>query len=81
MAKEFATASNGNLIRLMIIETQNKPAPLSSQTATGYGDRIPCGFLARVETDGKFYRVYCRIFSNIGTCYIVKSGKRYIVEA
>lgn len=77
----LATNANGDFIRLAILETQNKPAPLSGQTATGYGDRIPCGFLARVETGGKFYRVYCRIFSNIGTCYIVKNGKRYIVGA
>ena len=77
----FETAANGDFVRLIIFETVNKPAPLSGQIASGYGNKVPCGFLARVDNTGRFYRVYCRIFSNIGTCYIVKNGKRYIVEA
>lgn len=77
----FETNLRGEFIRLSILETIEKPAPVSGRTASGYGNRLPCGFLARVENGGRFYRVYCRIFSNIGTCYIVKNGKRYIVEA
>ena len=41
-----------------------------SYTATGYGKRIPTQWL--VKYNGKMRRVYCCIFSNIGTCYIGK---------
>lgn len=49
-----------------------------SWTATGYGRRIPTSRMVRWK--GIWRRVYCVIFSNIGTCYIVSKGQRYIVE-
>jgi hypothetical protein len=44
-------------------------------TATGYGSKIPTRHMVRFN--GKLRRIYCRIFSNIGTLYI-SSGE--IVE-
>ena len=41
-------------------------------TASGYGARIPTPYMVRVH--GKWRRVYCRIYSNIGTCFI---GRKY----
>lgn len=41
-------------------------------TASGYGARIPTPYMVRVN--GKWRRVYCRIYSNIGTCFI---GRKY----
>ena len=42
-------------------------------TATGYGARIPTPYMVRVN--GKTWRrVYCRIYSNIGTLFI---GRKY----
>lgn len=41
-------------------------------TATGYGARIPTPYMVRVN--GKWRRVYCRIYSNIGTMFI---GRKY----
>ena len=43
-----------------------------SYTASGYGERIPTQYMIRVGS--KWRRVYCRIFSNVGTLYI---GKKY----
>jgi len=40
-------------------------------TRTGYGSRIPTSWM--VHKDGRWRRVYCAIWSNIGTCYIGKS--------
>jgi len=37
-------------------------------TASGYGARIPTPYM--VEFGGRMRRVYCRIYSNIGTCFI-----------
>lgn len=39
-----------------------------SYTASGYGDKIPTEFMVRYL--GRWRRVYCRIFSNIGTLFI-----------
>jgi hypothetical protein len=47
-------------------------------TASGYGRRIPtekCIYLR-----GRRYRIYCRIFSNSGTCFINFEGRQVIVE-
>lgn len=44
-----------------------------SYTATGYGPRIPTRYMVRYN--GRWMRVYCAIFSNIGTLYIrTKAG-------
>ena len=41
-------------------------------TASGYGARIPSRYM--VHINGKWRRVYCRIYSNIGTMFI---GRKY----
>lgn len=47
-------------------------------TATGYGKRIPTEY--KVQYNGKWRRVYCCIFSNIGTMYIGKLSDSIIVD-
>jgi len=47
-------------------------------TSTGYGKKIPTSKMLKVNN--RLYRVYCCIFSNIGTCYIVKDKKDYILR-
>lgn len=76
----FKTDSNGAFIRLQALATVQKDAPRSGRTSSGYGNKIPTSYLARTEENGKFRRVYCRIFSNIGHCYVIKNGSRYILE-
>lgn len=52
-----------------------------SYTATGYGKRIPTPYMVRFN--GRWRRVYCAIFSNVGTCYIGRlqpTGERLIVR-
>lgn len=46
-------------------------------TATGYGSKIPTKYKIR---DKKLYRVYCSVFSNIGTLYIIKNKQKIIVD-
>jgi hypothetical protein len=48
------------------------------KTASGYGDKIPTEYMAK--PDGVWRRVYCSIFSNIGTLYIMVKGQRVIVN-
>jgi hypothetical protein len=39
-------------------------------TATGYGRKIPTTNMVKLPGSGHWRRVYCCIFSNIGTCYV-----------
>lgn len=48
------------------------------QTATGYGKRMATATM--VQYRGRWRRVYCCIYSNIGTCYIGKLSDNLIVS-
>jgi len=50
-----------------------------SYTATGYGSKIPTRYMVRT-IDQKWRRVYCAIFSNVGTCYVMHGKQKTIVE-
>jgi hypothetical protein len=64
-------------------ELETRDAPLYahihglSYTASGYGKRIPTRHMVRYM--GKWRRVYCCIYSNIGTCYIGKLSDNLII--
>lgn len=47
-------------------------------TATGYGGKIPTQY--KVKHNGIWKRVYCAIYSNTGTLYIVQVGKKLIIR-
>ena len=47
-------------------------------TASGYGSKIPTQYKAFVY--GRFRRVYCRIFSNIGAYFVMVGKQKQIVE-
>lgn len=49
-----------------------------SYTASGYGSKIPTRY--KVKHNNKWKRVYCRIYSNIGTLYIMDKGEKLIVQ-
>ena len=49
-----------------------------SNSKTGYGDKIPTNTMVFVEN--KWRRVYCCIYSNIGTCYVLIKGERVIID-
>ena len=47
------------------------------QTASGYGRKLNTG--KKYRYNNKLYRVYCCIFSNCGTCYIIVKGEKIII--
>ena len=47
-------------------------------TATGYGRQIPTTKMVQLPGSPRWRRVYCCIYSNIGTCYVT-AGKNWIV--
>ena len=49
-----------------------------SNSRTGYGDKIPTQYLVFIAK--KWRRVYCRQYSNIGTCYVLIKGERVIID-
>lgn len=50
------------------------------QAPSGYGRKIATCYLVRIGGRGPWRRVYCCIFSNMGTCYVVKGGEWAIVR-
>lgn len=46
-------------------------------TSTGYGSKIPTEY--KMKVNNRLYRVYCRIYSNIGSLYILQNKKRVFV--
>lgn len=49
-----------------------------SFTASGYGAKIPTSKV--IYLNGRMYRMYCRIYSNAGTCFINFHGRKVIVS-
>ena len=47
-------------------------------TATGYGNKIPSIYMLKYQ--GRWYRIYIRIYSNSGMSYIVSKGTELIVD-
>ena len=47
-------------------------------TASGYGAKIPMQYKAFVS--GKFRRVYCKIYSNSGTCFIMLGKQKQNID-
>lgn len=50
-----------------------------SYTATGYGAKIPTRYMVRT-IDQKWRRVYCAIFSNNGSLYVMHGKEKTLVE-
>ena len=44
------------------------------ESATGYGRRLNTGL--KINWNGKLFRVYCTIFSNVGTCWFKTKGRK-----
>jgi len=72
--RTYNTNPDGNRDSFLAQSVPVKRAPMAhhlaglSWTATGYGRRIPTEYM--VQVFGKWRRVYCRIYSNIGTLFI-----------
>ena len=49
-----------------------------SYTATGYGSKIPTQYM--VKHGGMWKRVYCAIYGNSGTCYVMQDGKKLTIR-
>jgi hypothetical protein len=47
------------------------------ETATGYGNKLHTTRM--IQYAGRWRRVYCRCYSNSGTCYIIVNGKEQYV--
>lgn len=70
--------------KLRIEELQTKTVLLQWRkrglmyTSTGYGSKIPTDKM--VFYSGRWRRVYCRRYSNCGTCYIISKGEKIIID-
>jgi hypothetical protein len=51
-----------------------------SYTATGYGNKIPTHLMVRLPGDKRWRRVYCCIYSNMGTNYVIKNNEWIVIR-
>jgi hypothetical protein len=63
--------------RTEAVEVKTTTAP-PNRSATGYGNRVPTQYMVRYNN--RWMRVYCVIFSNIGTLYIGPTKDKLIVQ-
>jgi len=51
-------------------------------TASGYGKKIPTPQVVYLPdgTQTRRYRIYCDIYSNIGSCYVMYQGRKVYVD-
>ena len=79
----YQTRPDGTRDTFQTILVESKIDPLPWQelglcyTASGYGSRIPTRH--KVKFNGRWRRVYCRIYSNVGTLYIGRLSDNLIV--
>ena len=66
------------------LEVEGKESPLPwqerglSYTRSGYGRRIPTRHMIRLNR--RWRRVYCCVYSNVGTCYVGKIEQKLFVD-
>lgn len=48
------------------------------QTRSGYGRKLSTEYM--VKHNNRLYRVYCQIFSNAGSLYILVKGERIYID-
>ena len=69
-------------IDINTLETKDNPLPHHEAgrmyTQTGYGREIPTRTMVKLPGSSRWRRVYCCIFSNIGTSYVL-DGSDWIV--
>ena len=67
-------------------DLERKDAPMFhhmrglSYTRTGYGKKIPTATMVRLPGDPRWRRVYCCVYSNIGTCYVLTRGAWTVIR-
>ena len=50
------------------------------QTASGYGSKLVMPYLIQLRDEKLWRRVYCCCYGNSGYCYILKDGKKEMVD-
>lgn len=48
------------------------------QTATGYGRKLTTSMM--IHFNGRLRRIYCCIYSNAGSCYIIHNGQWLYID-
>jgi hypothetical protein len=81
---DFARNPDHTLMRIGVsphdIKTKLLPWQTAdlTYTATGYGAKIPTFHMIRICNVWR--RVYCCIYSNVGTLYVILGGSKIVVD-
>lgn len=78
--------ANESVLKYLDVAYESRHTPMlhhvagRSWTRTGYGKKIPTPRMIRIEGETCWRRVYCCIYSNIGTSYIIRKGEWVVVR-
>lgn len=59
------------------VQARRTTKPPHNRSRSGYGSKVPTAY--QLQIDKRWHRVYSVIWSNSGTCYIVKGGQRLYI--
>ncbi len=69
---QFGRATFGEPCQTVEVPLKETAAPRSGQTVTGYGSRIPTGYM--IQWEGRWRRVYAACWGNSASHYIGPAG-------
>ena len=61
----------------LVLARKLTPVPRDGQTREGYGSRLPTGWMLKIG--GRWHRVRVMCWSNSGTAYVERDGKRLLL--
>ena len=61
------------------LERKTTERPLSGQTVTGYGRKMPTSVMVKLPDSPRWRRVYVCCYSNAGTAYVEQRDGRWVV--
>ena len=62
------------------VESKESDCRPYGQNQDGYGRKIATRWMVRIDNKGPWRRVYCVIFSNNGSLYIVVNKQHYYIK-
>ncbi len=70
--------------KFSMVESKETNLPNYGRNVSGYGNKMPTQYKVRFQGKGKWYRVYCVCFSNVGSIYVIINNEkfyfRYVME-
>lgn len=79
--QDWKRGADGNYVRLTFAPENVRTTEIVRYgNVTGYGPKQPTFYLVRPDGSKRWHRVYCAIYGNIGSAYIIRNGEHILVD-